>query len=176
MADFIARMGDTLVTVDDFDPLVSYSNYADWTTPDPSQNPTWFNATEEVTGSQWHQGTLEFCPCDEADIQLHTIRPVSLEPKPHSISLVSLLAYSELIIGSNIAIYGAGTSYTITIDPSSQQPYNETITGGRNETGRNVLYSTDALTFSPHTIEITNEGDFLLLDLFEFNVDVGGTE
>jgi hypothetical protein len=160
MADFIARMGDTLVTVDDFDPLVSYSNYADWTTPDPSQNPTWFNATEEVTGSQWHQGTLEFCPCDEADIQLHTIR----------------LAYSELIIGSNIAIYGAGTSYTITIDPSSQQPYNETITGGRNETGRNVLYSTDALTFSPHTIEITNEGDFLLLDLFEFNVDVGGTE
>jgi hypothetical protein len=59
MADFIARMGDTLVTVDDFDPLISYSNYADWTTPDPSQNPTWFNATEEVTGSPWHQGKLK---------------------------------------------------------------------------------------------------------------------
>jgi hypothetical protein len=112
----------------------------------------------------------------DADIQLRTIRPVSSEQKQHSISLVSLLAYLELTIGSNIAIYGAGTSYTITIDPSSQQPYNETITGGRNETGRNVLYMTDALTFSPHTIEITNEGDFLLLDLIEFGVDAGGRE
>jgi hypothetical protein len=58
MAYIKDRMGDTLVTVDDFDPLVSYSNYADWTTPDPSQNPTWFNASEEVTGSPWHQGSL----------------------------------------------------------------------------------------------------------------------
>jgi hypothetical protein len=48
----------TQVIVDDFDPLVSYSNYEDWTTPDPSQNPTWFNASQEVTGSPWHQGTL----------------------------------------------------------------------------------------------------------------------
>jgi hypothetical protein len=111
-----------------------------------------------------------------ADIQLHTIRPVSSALKQLSILLVSSLGYSDLTIGSNIAIYGAGTSYTITIDPSSQQPYNETITGGRNETGRNVLYLTDALTFSPHTIEITNEGDFLLLDLIEFGVDAGGRE
>lgn len=44
------------VTVDDFDPLVSYSNYADWSTPDPSLNPTWYNETEEVTGSPYHQG------------------------------------------------------------------------------------------------------------------------
>lgn len=58
MADVAQRMGATLVTVDDFDPLVTYSNYEDWNTPDPSQNPTWFNASEEVTGSPWHQGTL----------------------------------------------------------------------------------------------------------------------
>jgi len=57
MADLQATLRTgTLVTVDDFDPLVSYSNYADWTTPDPSQNPTWFNATEDITGSPWHQG------------------------------------------------------------------------------------------------------------------------
>jgi len=112
----------------------------------------------------------------DADIQLHTIRPVSLALRRLSILLVSSLASLKLIIGSNIAIYGAGTSYTITIDPSSQQPHTETITGGRNETGRNVLYSTNALTFSPHTIEITNEGDFLLLDLLEFGVDAGGIE
>lgn len=64
------------VTVDDFDPLVSYSNYEDWTTPDPSQNPTWFNATEDVTGSPWHQG--EYTQDLEewiVDFQLHTIRP-----------------------------------------------------------------------------------------------------
>jgi hypothetical protein len=58
MADLTERTAETFVIVDDFDPLVSYSNYADWTTPDPSQNPTWFNASEEVTGSPWHQGKL----------------------------------------------------------------------------------------------------------------------
>lgn len=56
----MASFGDNApfigVTVDDFDPLVSYSNYADWTTPDPSLNPTWYNETQEVTGSPWHQG------------------------------------------------------------------------------------------------------------------------
>lgn len=44
------------VTIDDFDPLVAYSDYAQWTTPDPSVNPTWFNASRDVTGSVWHQG------------------------------------------------------------------------------------------------------------------------
>jgi len=56
MAQVPPRSGATLVTIDDFDPLVSYSNYDDWTTPDPSQNPTWYNASQEVTGSPWHQG------------------------------------------------------------------------------------------------------------------------
>jgi hypothetical protein len=57
MAQSNNQAGATLVTVDDFDPLVAYSKYEDWTTPDPSQNPTWFNASQEVTGSPWHQGT-----------------------------------------------------------------------------------------------------------------------
>lgn len=43
-------------TVDDFDPLVGYSNYDDWTTPNPQDNPTWFNLTEAQTGSPWHEG------------------------------------------------------------------------------------------------------------------------
>jgi len=95
---------------------------------------------------------------------------VYLVPKQHLTSLVRLLVDQGLIVASNIAIYGAGTSYTITIDPSSPQPYTETVNGGRNETGRNVLYQTDQLTYSPHTIEITNEGDSLLLDMIAFNV------
>lgn len=44
------------LTVDDFDPIVAYSNYDEWTTPNPQDNPTWFNASQDVTGSQWHQG------------------------------------------------------------------------------------------------------------------------
>ena len=44
------------VTVDDFDPLISYSNYGDWQTPDPSVNPTWYDASRDVTGSIWHEG------------------------------------------------------------------------------------------------------------------------
>lgn len=53
-----------LITVDDFDPLVSYSNYADWMTPDPSLNPTWYNETQEVTGSPWHQGKQDMASMD----------------------------------------------------------------------------------------------------------------
>ena len=43
-------------TIDDFDPVIRYSNYADWQTPNPQDNPTWFNATPAVTGSPWHEG------------------------------------------------------------------------------------------------------------------------
>lgn len=44
------------VTFDDFDPPIVYSNPSDWVTPDPSVNPTWYNASEEVTGVPWHEG------------------------------------------------------------------------------------------------------------------------
>ena len=76
------------------------------------------------------------------------------------------------MIADNIVIYGAGTNYTITIDPSSEQPYTETFTS-RNESGRNPLYSSDQLTYSPHTIEITNEGESLLLDVIMTVLDLG---
>jgi len=49
-------MSQLNVTVDDFDPVVSYSNYEDWQTPNPQDHPDWWNATQEVTGSQWHEG------------------------------------------------------------------------------------------------------------------------
>jgi hypothetical protein len=44
------------LTIDDFDPLIAYSNYADWSTPDPSLNPSFWNARGEVTGVAWHEG------------------------------------------------------------------------------------------------------------------------
>lgn len=44
------------LTVDDFDPILSYANDEVWQTPNPQDNPTWWNATQEVTNSPWHQG------------------------------------------------------------------------------------------------------------------------
>lgn len=49
-------MSKSNLAVDDFDPLVLYSNYDDWQTPNPQDNPTWWNATQDVTKSVWHQG------------------------------------------------------------------------------------------------------------------------
>lgn len=46
----------TNVTIDDFDPVIVYSNYGDWQTPNPQENPTWWNAPQNVTNSPWHQG------------------------------------------------------------------------------------------------------------------------
>jgi hypothetical protein len=44
------------LTVDDFDPVVHYSDYTVWETPNPQDHPDWFSATPDVTGSQWNQG------------------------------------------------------------------------------------------------------------------------
>lgn len=43
-------------TIDDFDPLIAYSNYADWITPNPQDVPTNYNASSDVTGVPWHEG------------------------------------------------------------------------------------------------------------------------
>jgi hypothetical protein len=81
-----------------------------------------------------------------------------------------------LRIGDYIAIYGAGTNFTITVDPSSEQPYTETFSN-RNETGRNELYKNwdKPFTNTPHTVEIVNEGESLLLDLIVFPVQLGAS-
>ena len=51
-------MSSLNLTVDDFDPLVSYSDYDSWQTPNPQDHPDWYNQTEEVTNMPWHQGEL----------------------------------------------------------------------------------------------------------------------
>jgi hypothetical protein len=43
------------ITIDDFDPVVVYSNPGDWSTPNPQDHPSWYNASRELTGSIWHQ-------------------------------------------------------------------------------------------------------------------------
>lgn len=49
-------MSITNITIDDWDPLIVYANPGDWSTPNPQDNPSWFNASTQVTGSIWNQG------------------------------------------------------------------------------------------------------------------------
>ncbi|KAJ9115405.1 hypothetical protein QFC22_005162 [Naganishia vaughanmartiniae] len=44
------------LTIDDFDPLITYTNPLQWATPNPQDHPSWFNQTQQETGSVWHQG------------------------------------------------------------------------------------------------------------------------
>jgi hypothetical protein len=50
------------LSIDDFDPLIKYSNYGNWNTPDPSSNPSWWNESQAVTGSIWHEGEWHMVP------------------------------------------------------------------------------------------------------------------
>lgn len=118
------------------------------------------------------------CGCLTED-QLPIIRRLKSVPVSASISPVrprpaGLIHERDRLtcIASSITVYGAGTDYTVNIDSSLDQQYIEKITG-RNETGRNILYSSDQLTYSPHTISIINQGESLLLDLITFEVQLG---
>ncbi|WOO83127.1 uncharacterized protein LOC62_04G006608 [Vanrija pseudolonga] len=135
------------LTVDDFDPLVAYSNYGDWQTPNPQDNPTWWNATQDVTGSQWHQDT-------------------------YHLTTVSGAQASFNFTGSALQIFGgtgANPNYTVSIDNNPS-----TLTTANNTAGRTLLYGNDSLPFVPHTVQITNHGGGLLLDLFVVGTKLGG--
>lgn len=42
------------ITIDDFDSVLSWSSRSDWTTPDPSLNPSWFS---DPGVTEWHEAT-----------------------------------------------------------------------------------------------------------------------
>lgn len=74
--------------------------------------------------------------------------------------------------GSSLHIFGgtgANPNYTVTVDnnPSTQ-------TTANNTAGRTLLYGNDSLPFAPHTVQITNHGGGLLLDLFVVGTKLGG--
>lgn len=83
-----------------------------------------------------------------------------------------------LIPGSSIAVYGAAgpdaSNYTVTIDPSSKQPFTTSLQTKNATEGRTLLYSSDELSNTKHEIEITNAGSGLLLDLFVVGMELGG--
>jgi hypothetical protein len=49
-------MTSVQLAIDDFDPLFVYEDYTIWATPNPQDNPTWWNASSQETGSTWNQG------------------------------------------------------------------------------------------------------------------------
>lgn len=77
--------------------------------------------------------------------------------------------------GTSLYIYGASgpdegnTNYTIVIDPSGSQPFNQTYSTNVNGTngGRATLIGLDGLRWDQHVVEIINTGSGLTLDLIE---------
>lgn len=96
MADLQARaITSTQLTIDDFDPLFSYSDYTAWQTPNPQDNPTWWNESSQVTGSVWHQATYHYT--DQVG------QKVSLEFKGASLPYFTSPSLSHVLFGSFIS-------------------------------------------------------------------------
>ncbi|GMK53583.1 hypothetical protein CspeluHIS016_0101690 [Cutaneotrichosporon spelunceum] len=137
---------ETSLAVDDFDPLVVYSNYDDWSTPNPQDNPTWWDADRNVTNSVWHQATYHYTEVAGAQASFN-------------------------FTGSSVDVYGAtgptGGNYTVTLDG------NATTHQTANGTDRTLLYSA-RVADGGHQLSIVNHGSGLLLDLFTVEFIVGG--
>lgn len=163
-------MASVQVWIDDFDPLFAYSDYTAWQTPNPQDNPTWWNATRDVTGSVWYEATWHYTTLPGQKVSLNfTGEP----PNPCTVHL-----YEEsLIKGSAVTLYGAGgptdTSYSITLDPSSQTPFTQTYSTPNVTDGRTVLFQMEGLNQARHTLELENLGSGLLLDAAVVTVPLG---
>ncbi|RSH82819.1 hypothetical protein EHS25_005809 [Saitozyma podzolica] len=149
------------VTFDDFDPPIVYSNPSDWVTPDPSVNPTWYNASEEVTGVPWHEATYHFTSVPGAKASLN-------------FTSTSLWIYG--FVGPS-----SPSNYSITIDSLSAHPFSQSYStqntsfgsGSSSSSGRTLLYGTTGLTYAEHTVELTNWGSGVGLDLVVINAELG---
>ncbi|TYJ52738.1 hypothetical protein B9479_006633 [Cryptococcus floricola] len=142
------------VTFDDFDPLLVFSDYSQWWTPDPSEHPEWYNATSQDTGVNWHEATVHYATEQGASFALNFTSPA-------------------------IYIYGiagpSSTNYTISLDGTTTS---HSLSGNNSDTsvddGRTLLWSQSGLeTGKVHQVELTNEGSGVGVDLVVLEVDVG---
>ncbi|WVO23416.1 uncharacterized protein IAS62_004769 [Cryptococcus decagattii] len=145
------------VTFDDFDPLLVYSDYTQWSTPNPQNNPTWYNASESETGVPWHEATIHYTTIQGASFAFN-------------------------FTASSAWIYGAAgpsssaTNYTITLDGTSSSHTAENTTSSDNTLGqgRTLLWSAQGLEEGKvHKVELKNEGSGVGVDLVVLEVDVG---
>ncbi|KAK8845599.1 hypothetical protein IAR55_006315 [Kwoniella newhampshirensis] len=134
------------ITIDDFDSVITYSDYGQWTTPNPQDHPTWYNASQDVTGVPWHEATIHWTTIPSASFGLN-------------------------FTATSIWIYGSlnttNTNYTVTLDGQSQPG------SGTAGDGRVVLYESTSLTAGGHEISVTNQGGGLGLDLVILGYDLG---
>ncbi|KAJ9108198.1 hypothetical protein QFC20_003561 [Naganishia adeliensis] len=138
------------LTIDDFDPLIAYSNPVQWTTPNPQDHPSWFNQSQQETGSIWHQATYHQTSIPGAEARFN-------------------------FTGDTLDIYGfSNTSYQVIIDPSFPEPYTANITtnvafaSSADSQSRAALFSTTSLSsnaqllYAPHEVLIRNLGTGVL--------------
>ncbi|OXG89871.1 hypothetical protein C345_01954 [Cryptococcus neoformans A2-102-5] len=145
------------VTFDDFDPLLVYSDYTQWSTPNPQDHPTWYNASENETGVPWHEATIHYTTIQGASFAFN-------------------------FTASSAWIYGASgpssstTNYTTTLDGASSSHTAENTTSSDNALGqgRTLLWSAQGLEEGEaHKVELRNEGSGVGVDLVVLEVDVG---
>jgi hypothetical protein len=81
---------------------------------------------------------------------------------------------------TSLWIYGfvgpsSPSNYSITIDPLSAHPFSQSYStqNTSSSSGRTLLYGTTGLTYAEHTVEITNWGSGLGLDLVVINAELG---
>lgn len=88
---------------------------------------------------------------------------------------------------TSLWIYGfvgpsSPSNYSITIDPLSAHPFSQsystqnTSSGSGSGSGRTLLYGTTGLRYAEHTVEITNWGSGVGLDLVVINAELGADE
>jgi hypothetical protein len=87
---------------------------------------------------------------------------------------------------TSLWIYGfvgpsSPSNYSITIDSLSAHPFSQSYStqntsfgsGSSSSSGRTLLYGTTGLTYAEHTVELTNWGSGVGLDLVVINAELG---
>jgi len=138
------------VTIDDFDSILTYSDQASWTTPDPSS----FNYTSN--GSPWLRGTYHNTTVAGASVSLNFTGP------------------AIYVYGAIGPAYG---TFQVVLD--NQATLNGTAFRSAPYTGSYLLFGTSGLTYGNHQITLRNlgvtavdSGNALLLDYIQSTIQL----
>jgi hypothetical protein len=119
------------ITIDDFDSILTYSDQALWTTPDPSS----FNYTSN--GSPWLRGTYHNTTVTAASVTLNFTGP------------------AIYVYGATGPAYGP---FQVVLDNDNQAALNGTAFRATPSNGSYLLFSTSDLTYGNHQIVLRNLG------------------
>ena len=137
------------ITVDDFDSILTYSDQASWTSPDPSS----FNYTSD--GSPWLRGTYHNTTVTGASVALNFTGP------------------AVYVYGAIGPAYGA---YQVVLD--NQVILNGTAFRNASSTGSHLLFGNSKLEYGNHQIVLrnlgstANSGNALLFDYIQTTIQL----